>query len=102
MPGAVGQERERAGEVGAGQRGTVGRLKTAIVAALLAVLLLAGPAGAQERACRGQIGPPKSPRIAERERLDGYVAHRKIFRFRTDLRHVRALVRSGGPWDEFL
>lgn len=76
-------------------------LRGAVAAALLAGLV-ASPADAQERECHGQLGPPVPPRGAERVRLDGFVAHRRIFGFRTDLGYVRSLVRSDGLWDDFL
>jgi hypothetical protein len=60
-------------------------------------LLLAAPAGAQERICHGQLAPPPPPTKAEQElaRLKDFARRRAQFGFRDDIPYVRELVQRG-------
>ncbi|MDA0162903.1 hypothetical protein OM076_21705 [Solirubrobacter ginsenosidimutans] len=63
-------------------------------------LILAAPAGAQERVCHGQLAPPPPATQAEQEvaRLQDFARQRAQFGFRYDIPYVRELV-ARGVWE---
>ena len=61
---------------------------------ITAVLLIAGPAGAQEKLCRGQFAPEPLP-SEEINELRSHVRLRASFGFRHDVAYVKDLIRRG-------
>ena len=63
----------------------------------LLLMVVATPAAAQEKVCRGQHAPKPPPTPAEKEQaeLEHYAASRAEFGFRHDLPYVKELIRRG-------